>query len=461
MAELRPRARARKLSEPCLFPDGDPSLGPVGTFTVDRLRHGRSYVPKNSCYVAGGLRKYAIYPHTFDVLGISSKQISGPGLATATWTTSYGPANASWDADCPSTSCPSTRTVTTSGPSGTWSRQTYGNRYRENEGKLLIVETGSSASAILRTDTTSYLLDPTGQAYPSRVGASANYRSERASEKFAPAWKQTTVQQGATFTWQVPSATGVYSFDAYANPTQVTRSSAGLIGTATGYSRSEATTYAHNTTRWVLGQVATVTDVATGLILGKTDYDATSALPVRSYSVGLLQQTIGYNADGTLATVMDGRNNSTTFSNWYRGIPRLISYPNSASESAVVNAIGTVASVTDELGSKTSYSYDALGRLAGITYPTGDSVVWNATTRSFVSVAAVEYGLPAGHWKQTVTTGNGRATTYYDAQWHPVLTLTEDTTNARARVRSPALRCVRPGDLQSYPVDAWPASTTR
>jgi YD repeat-containing protein len=207
----------------------------------------------------------------------------------------------------------------------------------------------------------------------------------------------------------------------------VTRASAGVAGPSSAYSRSETTAYRHDLAKWVIGQATTVTDGTTGKVMSLTDYDAASSLPIRNYSFGVLQQTLAYNADGTLASVKDGRNNVIGLSNWYRGIPRAISYPTGVSQSAVVGNFGQISSTTDELASATGYGYDAMGRLSNIAYPSGDTVAWNATARGFVPVAAVEYGIPAGHWKQTVQTGTGKTTTFYDGRWSPVLTLTEDT----------------------------------
>jgi RHS repeat-associated protein len=70
-----------------------------------------------------------------------------------------------------------------------------------------------------------------------------------------------------------------------------------------------------------------------------------------------------------------------------------------------------------------------MGRLASVTQPAADTVAWDKTTLVFEPVAASEYGVPAGHWRQTVSTGNARAITYLDAFWRPVLTRTYDTGN--------------------------------
>ena len=80
-----------------------------------------------------------------------------------------------------------------------------------------------------------------------------------------------------------------------------------------------------------------------------------------------------------------------------------------------------------------------MGRLSLITYTSEitaglcDSSTWSSTTRNFVKMTVAEYGIAAGHWKQTLQTGNGRATTVYDAQFRPVLAISEDLGNTLTR----------------------------
>lgn len=208
----------------------------------------------------------------------------------------------------------------------------------------------------------------------------------------------------------------------------------GVTGAQT-YTRTDVIVYHDNTSKWVLGQVASSTNTNTGLVEYATTYDATSALPLQTYAFGKLQQTLTYNANGTVATVKDGNNNVTTLSSWKRGIPQTIQHPATpeatlgAIQSAVVDNNGWISAVTDENGFTTSYTYDAMGRLKDTIYPTGDTTVWHATTRVFEPVAVAEYGIPAGHWRQTVSTGNARKITYFDGLWRPLLTKELDVTN--------------------------------
>ncbi len=199
------------------------------------------------------------------------------------------------------------------------------------------------------------------------------------------------------------------------------------------FSRTETITYHDNTAKWVLGQVASRT--IDGVVAEQTTYDATTALPLQSRSFGKLKQTLTYNADGTVATVKDGNGNVTKLSGWKRGIPQLITFADGKTQSAVVNDNGWVTQVTDENGFATNYGYDTMGRLASTAYPTGDTTTWNTTTQAFVQVAASEYGVPAGHWRQTVRTGAGTKISYFDALWRPLLVREYDNGNVAGTER--------------------------
>ncbi len=209
-------------------------------------------------------------------------------------------------------------------------------------------------------------------------------------------------------------------------------------------SKIEIIEYYDDTTNWVLGQQKKLT--VNGIAASEVTFNA-KAQPETVKSFGKLQQTATYNTDGTLATLKDGNNNVTTWSNWKRGIPQAVQYPvtpespSGATESAFVNDNGWIESVIDENGYKTCYGYDAAGRLISITYTSEtqngvcDTSAWAQATQVFEPVAAAEYGIAAGHWRQTVTTGNGKKISYYDALWRPLLTQEYDTANVAGTQR--------------------------
>lgn len=205
---------------------------------------------------------------------------------------------------------------------------------------------------------------------------------------------------------------------------------------AQSYSKTELITYEDNTTKWVVGQTKTVTDVGTGLVESSTVYDPATALPTSTSSFGKLASSMTYNSDGTLATVRDGLNQATTLSNWKRGIPQKITYADGKFITALVDNNGWVTQVTDEVSSSTCYSYDAMGRLATIEYPnesTGACDVgeasWKKFNRILSPVASTEYGIAAGHWRETAYTGNATKITYYDGLWRPLLVREYDAGN--------------------------------
>lgn len=411
--------------------------GAQGIFTFAHKWHGRQYTT-DACQdftEQGAMEPYYtmdIFPAFFQARSLISKQVSGPGMATRSWSWSYPNLSFSYASDCTS-GCAATKLITVTQPDGSKHRQTYGTYYGVNEGLLLKSETLTSADVVVSTTISDYLTTGTGQAYPSMLGRPAQDLADPDAAYFKPLYRRQIVQDGTTFTWQVNNSGSSYSFDKYTNPLTVTRSSTG--GAGGNFSRGETTAYHDNLSKWVLSQVASVIDTATGKVMSATTYHATSVLPLTISTFGVLQQTLTYNADGTVASVKDpiATHPATTLSSWYRGVPLTITYPTGVSETATVNPIGTLASTTDELGYSHGYGYDAMGRLASIAYPTGDTVAWTGTTRSFSKVAVTEYGIAAGHWKQVLATGNGRTTTFYDAQWRPLLVLTEDTGNAASK----------------------------
>ena len=223
---------------------------------------------------------------------------------------------------------------------------------------------------------------------------------------------------------------------------------AGLAGTAGAqtYSRTEVTTYHDNTTIWVLGQSASevctasipASDACDGDVVSATTFDATFALPVAQSAFGRVVNTYAFDTAssvdlgqrGTLKSVTDAAGNASTFSQWSRGIPQRMVYADASVETAVVDAAtGWISSVTDQLGNMTAYEYDAMGRVIKVIHPKGDTTAWNDMNRAFVPTTTAEYGLAAGHWRETVSTGTGTTVRYYDALWRPVLVRQFDAAN--------------------------------
>lgn len=414
--------------------------GAIGTFTLTPMHHGRANVIKDCRDVYDGTTltgNIAQKPKYFASFTLTSKSISGPGLpGTLTWTYDYGNENTDWQAswsDC--TTCVTTKRVKVTDPKNFSTRYTFGNRFRINEGQLLVEEAGWNGTSALRTTTTQYRSPATGP-YPNPAGYSDQDRGDQElNARYTPVDQKVISQQGQSFTWTANA------FDSYARPTSVTK-------TGTGGSRTETTVYEDNTTLWVIGQVKSVTESSTGIVMQENTYYPTNAMLNTSKQNGLLQQTLTYNTDGTLATRADGLSQTTTFSNYKRGIPQLVTYANNSTESAVVNNIGLVTSYTNAASYSTSLGYDAMGRLNLVTPPTG-----NATSIEFIPVASTEKGIAAGHWRQTVSKGNSRSITYLDAFWRPLITSTYDLADQANTEKSVLSRFDHNSNVtfQSYP----------
>lgn len=390
-------------------------------------------------------------PLRSDVLAVQTKTLSGPGLAAQTWQFLHqddfvlrgGPAGDPING---------TRTMTTVRPDGSKEVSVFGTDALINEGQLLSQEVREADGTVLshRDNTYVQTAEMASVQFPDWMGEPLEYTYIRGRLDYNRPLKQSVLQQqGVTFSTQIPAScngNNTLCFDAQMRPTQVVKSS------SPGSTRTEATTYADNTTKWVLGLVTQVKCIAptnplpygcgpSGTEMSSAIYDPIYAVPTLTRTFGLLKNTLAYDTTsavttgqlGTLKSITDGNNHTSTLTNWKRGIPQSIAWADSTSVSAAVNDNGWITATTDELGSTSNYGYDSMGRLAQVTYPTGDSVAWASTVYGFSRVNSAEYGLPAGHWKSTVQTGAGLTTTYYDAFWRPVLTRGEDTGNAATR----------------------------
>lgn len=411
--------------------------GAIGEFTVEITHQGRSNVPvvcDNVKFPGNDVTDdVAIFPIYHHAPSLTKKRITGPGMDPMEWNYAYNaphsfyyPGNATAEFPvctgnidcsipvCTSDDCAGSSTTKVTDSKGDWIRHTYGTSYRYNEGKLLSVEVGTGTSTVLRNTVNTYDLSQLDRAYPARWGISPRMNWEGFPSDFhRPQVSRTIHQDGASF------ASITNSFDYFARPLSVARS-------GPQNSRTDVTQYHDNLSKWVLGQVSQSS--TNGMVTRETGYDPTTAVQVWSKDYGKLQHTLGYRADGTLATVRDGRDFTTTLSSWKRGIPQLIQHPDGSTQSAVVDDRGWMSSNTDENGFRTCYTYDSMGRTASVTYPSEtqagvcDTSAWSPTAQIFESIGASEFGISAGHWRQAVSTGNARKFTYFDALWRPLLT---------------------------------------
>ncbi|MGO4552033.1 hypothetical protein AB4059_13170 [Lysobacter sp. 2RAF19] len=450
--------------------------GAVATYRLAGLLRGVSYVPYHG--IAGGA--WCIYtPKVQEGIAVYSKTVSGPGIATQTWTMTYGPPN-----DCyvwagtgfqPSQPCaanaPTTRTVEVTGPDG-YRRFTVGNKYHDNDGAILRVDRGATSASILESRVSSHAFLPAVGGFWILAGDNYFAFHERVENQ------TTTTRDGVNFTSTVNAR------DALGRPTSQT------LSTSQGLARTDVTAYYDNPSKWILGQVASVTttSVSPNVVLSRVEYDSNGMRwktygPGTPAEPGLLQQLLSYDLSsslasglrGTIASTTDARGFVTTYGNWYRGQPRLIHYPVTdeapagAQQTTEINNDGSVAWVIDETGSKQCFDRDAMGRLSGVTYPTESAANscstsdWNKRVITFGPGAAA-FGLPPNHWIQTSTLDKAVTNVHFDAQWRPVVEERYDNTTAATKIAT-ASYVIRRYDIagrlafESYPVASLGAYT--
>ena len=439
--------------------------GARGEFKFAYTRHGRSGTPASACSVdridpeTGTVYRSLKIPDYSYTYSLVKKTITGPGLVQPLiWEFSWeDPTTGRAEFDSSMRycgNCDEDMAAYVREPDGVKKQYVFGALWNYNEGRLLATYTRDANDNLVKSEVNEYVTEAevdAGVPFPKQHGE--YIASDNMSGLYNRPVKKTVItQDGFAFT------NSVELFDDYARPLRVKKYNA-------LYSRTDSTEYLDSPAKWVIGQVKKISNVDTGKELARTEFDPLSLLPTQTYNFGKLQQTLSYNADGTVASVKDGRNLTTVFSGWKRGIPQSIRYPatpeapNGATQSAEVADNGTISWVLNEGGAKTCYSYDAIGRLSGITYPSEtqsgvcDASVWNSTSIAFEKQPAAAYGLSAGYWRRWERTGNRWSFKFYDALWRPVVEEVYDAGNVAATLSQTVKRYDTNGRVafQSYP----------
>lgn len=162
--------------------------------------------------------------------------------------------------------------------------------------------------------------------------------------------------------------------DAYGNPQTVVET-----GNAT---RTTNITYNIDAAKWLIRQKKdeTVTEGAETLALTRL-FDGNGNLMTETRAGVPTSYTY---TNGDLATRTDARGKTTAYSDYYRGIPRTEMQPENITISRTVSDAGNVTSQTDGTSATTSFSFDGLNRVTGITHPRGNpvTVAWGPNTRT-------------------------------------------------------------------------------
>ena len=377
--------------------------GALGTFTFAVTRHGRSGVPASGNCIANsaGVNFAANQPSVFDVLSLTKKQITGPNINTLTWSLGYS--------GCTTTSCNPTKTTLLTDARNYSTLYTFGAAYNDNEGMLQQVDSGGTGgSGYLQTEKYTYA-SASGQSYPTQLGTPTQVRGDDARlVSLRPVSTRTITVDGATYT-QTKS-----NLDEFGFPQTITR-------TGSGATKTDTITYTHNKQYWVLGPVTKringggggsgcVTSCGNGGTEEFSMVPNTQSMPTQISVFGRVNESIGYFTNGLIYWVKDGDGHQTIYTSYMRGIPQSVSLPDGGSESAGVDNIGNITSITDPYTNVTGFGHDLMGRLNRISPPGGynpTGITWNTTSTG---------------WTRTETRGSYQKTDTYDAFLHAVTT---------------------------------------
>ena len=356
--------------------------GLTGTFKVKLMKHGRSY-DKSGCMndpdqdpdTSGS---YAEYPKEWYDFTIIEREISGAGIPNRTWKYQYSSPNSSWARDCSNGSCPSTIWTDVIAPDDSTVRRTFSNKYGVTESHLLRTDFYSGApgsSTLLRSVSNSYAPANTANLPASAGQVMQGFINVPQATQYSPLQKRVISQDGDTYTWQAEA------YDKYVHVIREKRSNS-IAGQAAD---ERQTTYYNDTNLWVLGLPLQTDDLTTGETISRNVYDTGNDTLKSRYHFGqkVMDYTFysaGVQTAGQLASFTDGDGNTTTLSNYKRGIPQQIDYADTTQQKLSVDDFGQIAAITDQASHTTSYQYDAVGRVTRIDYPSGGSVAWAPTT---------------------------------------------------------------------------------
>ena len=429
--------------------------GAVGEYTLNEVAHGRTDVPYNFVSGAGTgsggcIGEHVRYQRSFDTMSLTSKKLTGPGLDDMTWTYSYSQTQGGWTT---STGVSDVNTTTVTDPEGHKTIHHFDRTWTWKEGAEVKTEIYDGVSTLLRTVEKDYVVGP---LLGGIVGTGDNenpIRYPRSLDERVITENGNTFTKNYTYDYDVAPTIG-YCYDypykvsgnvqpprndcySYGRPVKIVQSNS----IPDSHSRTDDIYYFTDQNKWLItfpGKTKVGSET-----LSEIGYDDDyNADVIKQYDVTVA--TREYLSSGLIDWEENAIGDRHTFSNWYRGMPETISYPDLVSRTSTIDYFGNVKSVTDRAGHTTEYDYDIMDRLIKITYPLESSGPERLPlVLSYAKVTASEYGDPnaglvANQWKVTtqryddgppVVEEDLVTTSYLDAMLRQVLLKTEDITD--------------------------------
>lgn len=272
-------------------------------------------------------------------------------------------------------------------------------------------------------------LQITEYAYIHEPAAGSGYvASDTSDVRYPLRTSSVTITQGSD--WYKTQNTYITDRNAanysYGNPVTVDEWSS--LGNGT---RTTNVTYLKDSDDWILGLPDTITK--NGKLFDDYDWDDKGRLVTHKQfgttaGTGVTVATLAYHTNnpqsGQLYSYYDAIGRLTTFNNYYRGTPQLITRADNSQVSYQIDENGWVKGITNARGYTTNYQYNPIGRLTLIDLPSP----WNDTS--------VSYTYSGGNLLQTVTKGMERTTNTFDAMLRPTKVLREDLAGSLGSIQS-------------------------
>lgn len=421
--------------------------GLVGRFDFRTTVRGRGNV-QYACLQDGALGEtHLAFQNLYTAGSITQRSYSGAGIGTQTWQYAYSPPNESWDTQCGG--CQSEVWTDVTDPSGNGTRTVFSNRADVSESRLKRTEryAGGFGGALVQRDTYDYA-PPGNGPWPSKLGSTMQYRmNEAQAESLTPVTRHTSEIDGNRYTREV------MEFDAFAQDVTVSRGNdiAGQVG------KVERTEWLNDIAHWAIGLPRKMQNVSTGEMVWENTYDSMLSTLTGRYQFGHLAMSYRFDEGGRLTQYADGKGNATKLSQYKRGIPQTITFPDARIQSFQVDDFGQVTSFTNETQDTTSYSYTEMGRLRSVTPPADESTPWNSRVFDYVLVGGSERGIDGAHWRKSVAEGERVELTYYDALMRPILVDAHRSDGALRSSRRIDYDWQGKKTFESYPFDGAPA----
>jgi len=203
------------------------------------------------------------------------------------------------------------------------------------------------------------------------VVSNTNIGSHEDSTIYNPVIKKHEIKRNSsTYTTQINDT----DFDTYGRPLKITETGENTRTTNRTYWNNLSSS---NLISEEFVKDETVTVDGESFTNSKDYYETGTPGKLKTKTLSGVSTSYTYNANGNLSTITDANSHVTTYQSYSYGIPKDIynaEYPSNP-ETREVNWEGSIKSVTDREGKKTSYLYDNLDRVTTIDPPVGDDTI--------------------------------------------------------------------------------------